>query len=84
MAAKTKRANESWDNIVDELVSELKEYNDGAKDLYSVAQIGLEVGFYKYEEGKFTPLAAQLHLVRDANDVVYWFDYIKANPLCLG
>lgn len=84
LAVKSQGPKQDWETAVGELRSHLARHGNESKNIYGMVQIGLEVGFYKYEEANLVSLVEQLHLVKDAKDVVTWFNYVEANPLCLG
>lgn len=84
LAVKSRGLKAGWETTVGELRSHLASRNNKLKNMYGMVQIGVQVGFYKYEETNFASLVEQLHLVKDANDVVTWLNYVKQNPLCSG
>ena len=43
--------------------------------------MGLEVQFYKHNNGVFATLSNKLHLRNDVHYIIQWADYIQNNPL---
>ncbi|KAK2767703.1 hypothetical protein FQN54_003861 [Arachnomyces sp. PD_36] len=75
---KSKGADASWETTADELRLTLDRHCGSSKKMCGMVCIGLEIGFYEFAGSGFSSLVRPLHLVRDAKEVVTWFEYVKA------
>lgn len=69
----------SWGLTYDQMTGHFRASSCG--NVYGMIHIGMEVKFYKYEDGQAHDLSEKLHLVDRAKEVTAWWVWIKENRL---
>lgn len=81
MMVECTKAGVSWDEASDRYVCHCSNTYNRSRQVYAMVQVGMDVRFYKWEEGStLTPLSGTLNLRDDVQGVMERAGYLKAHP----
>ncbi|TVY23755.1 hypothetical protein LHYA1_G007432 [Lachnellula hyalina] len=81
LVGETKVPGEAWGAFTDHLHTVCANNNNDSKNVYGLLQIGFEIQLYKHENQRFEAISERMHLVRDVQSVIAWFQHVKARPM---
>ncbi|KAH6679208.1 hypothetical protein B0J14DRAFT_293308 [Halenospora varia] len=76
-----KAPGKPWQAWRDDLHCVCRSCGNESKNVYALLQIGLEMEFYKHDDGVFSQLGSRMNLIHDAVDITNWCTYIINHPL---
>jgi hypothetical protein len=83
MHVESKALKEPWGSTQDQLLDHLVGNGNESGNCYGMIHIGLEVQFYRYNDGTFSNVGPKMHLVDDVLNVINGGKFVKEHPLRL-